>query len=141
MDGKGVRLQAASLPKRHHGYAMLVGEAQDLYHLIAALRVDDGVGLNRGVVGEDGAPVVLQVISGEDDAVLWQDGAELGEQVHSLGRLDGVGQGSEALDLDTNFVPSLQPDLRVAGGADAWWRACDYDVARDEGHALGEKGD
>ena len=59
VDGKGVRLQAASLPKRHDGYAMLVGEAQDLYHLIAALRVDYGVRRNRGVVGEDATPVTL----------------------------------------------------------------------------------
>src|SRR5918995_3417104 len=141
MDGKGVRLQAASLPKRHDGYAMLVGEAQDLYHLIATLRVDDGVGLNRGVVGEDGAPVVLQVISGEDDAVLWQYGAESRKKIHTLVRLDWVGEGSETLYLDRDLISCFQPHLRVAGGADAWWRACDYDVAREEGHALGEKGD
>ncbi|MDQ2672627.1 MAG: hypothetical protein M3Y38_07390, partial [Actinomycetota bacterium] len=84
---------------------MLVGEAQDLYHLIAALRVDYGVRPDRGVVGEDAAPVMLQLVSTRDDAILWKDGAELGEQVHSLGRLDGVGQGSEALDLDTDFIP------------------------------------
>src|SRR3712207_16468 len=116
---------------------MLVGEAQDLYHLIAALRVDDGVGLDRGVVGEDGAPVVLQVISGEDDAVLRQDGAESRKKIHTLVRLDGVGEGAEALYLDRHLIPRFQPHLRVAGRADARWRARDYDVAGDEGHAPG----
>src|SRR5215213_10657300 len=62
-------------------------------------------------------------------------------QVHALVRLDGVGQGSEALYLDGDLVPRLQPDLRVAGRADARGRACDNDVTGDEGHAPGEKGD
>jgi hypothetical protein len=40
---------------------MLVGEAQDLHHLIAALRIDNGVGPDRGVVGKDAA-VALQLL-------------------------------------------------------------------------------
>src|SRR5215208_1330497 len=55
--------------------------------------------------------------------------------------LDGVGQGSEALYLDRDLISCLQPHLRVAGSADAWWRACDYHIAWDECHTLGEKGD
>src|SRR5215218_9642003 len=58
-----------------------------------------------------------------------------------LVRFDGVGEGSEALDLDRHLISCLQPHLRVAGRADAWWGACDYDIAGDEGHALGEEGD
>src|SRR5215217_9320859 len=58
-----------------------------------------------------------------------------------LVRLDGVGQGSEALYLDGDLIPCLQPHLRVAGRADARWRARDYDVAGDEGHTLREEGD
>src|SRR5215211_3867536 len=61
--------------------------------------------------------------------------------VHALVRLDGVGQASEALYLDRHLVPCFQPHLRVAGRADARWRASDYDVAGEEGHALGEEGD
>src|SRR5215203_881314 len=135
-----VRLKAASLPERHEGYQVLVGEAQDPYDLIAALWVDHSVRMDRGVVGEDAAPVPFQVVSTGDDAVLWQDGTESREQVHFLVRLDGVGQGSEALYLDRDLISCLQPHLRIAGHADAWWRACNYDVARDEGHALGEEG-
>lgn len=61
VDGYGVRLQAATLPERYDGYLMLVGKAQDLYHLIAALRIDNGVGPDRGVVGKDAA-VALQLL-------------------------------------------------------------------------------
>src|SRR5215210_3894021 len=58
-----------------------------------------------------------------------------------LRRFDRVGQGSEALYLDRDLISCLQPHLRVAGRADAWWRTCDYHIAWDEGHTLGEKGD
>ena len=75
---------------------MLVGEAHYL-HLIAALRVDYSLGSNRCVVGEDAAPVTLQLAFTRDYTVLWQDGAEFREQVHALVCLDGVGEGSEAL--------------------------------------------
>src|SRR5829696_2798781 len=118
---EGVRLKAASLPERHDGYQVLVGEAQDPYDLIAALWVDHSVRMDRGVVGEDAAPVPFQVVCTGDDAVLWQD-------------------GTESLYLDRDLISCLQPHLRIAGHADAWWRACNYDVARGEGHALGEEG-
>src|SRR5215204_5039672 len=138
---KGVRLKAASLPERHDGYQVLVGEAHDPYDLIAALWVDHSVRIDRGVVGEDAAPVPFQVVSTGDDAVLWQDGAESREQVHALVRLDGVGKGSEALYLDGDLISCLQPDLRVAGRAHAWWRARDDHVSGHQRHALGEEGD
>ena len=131
---------ALSLTKGHDGYAMLVGEAHYLHHLIAALRVDYSLGPNRRVVGEDAAPVTLQLAFTRDARSSGRM-VQFREQVHALVCLDGVGEGSEALYLDGDLISCLQPDLRVAGCADAWWRACDYDVARDEGHALGEKGD
>src|SRR3712207_7819626 len=45
-----------------HGQTAFVGEAQHLDDLFAGLRVDHGVGGTRGVVGEDGATVTLDLL-------------------------------------------------------------------------------
>ena len=141
VDGKGVRFQAASLPEGHDGDAMLVGEAQDLHHLVAALRVDYDVGLDRGVVGENAAPMALQLVRTRDDAVSGHDGAEACEQVQPLVFLDGIGEAPEAFYLDRHLVPVLEPDLRVTGRPDARRRAGDYYVAGKEGHTLRKERD
>src|SRR5918994_982147 len=55
-------------------------------------------------------------------------------------RLDGVGEGAEALDLDGHLVPGLHPELRFAGHANTRGRAGDDDVSRHKRHAGREKG-
>src|SRR5918998_3999868 len=58
-----------------------------------------------------------------------------------LPRLDGVGEGAEALYLDGYLVAGLHPELRVARHPDAGRRTGDDDVAWLEGHAPAQERD
>jgi hypothetical protein len=54
-------------PKGTTGDSALVGEAQDLHDLIAALREDHGVRRIRSVVGKEGPAVTFELFpTGED---------------------------------------------------------------------------
>ena len=132
-------LQAIPLPERHDGYPMLVGEAQDLHHLVTALRVDHGVGLYGCMIGEDTARMPFEILATGDDAALRQSEGELRERVHPLLRRDRVGEGAKPLYLDSHLISILQPHLRVAGGADAGGRAGNDHVSGHERHGLGEE--
>src|SRR5215213_6882464 len=78
-------LQAAPLPEGDYGDAVFAREPQYLRHLVPALRVHYGVGGTRVVVGEDTAPVALDLFPiGADALLVRQDAPQLVYQIHDF---------------------------------------------------------
>jgi hypothetical protein len=71
-----VPLETAPLSEGYYVNAVLVGEAKDLHHLIAALRKDHGVRWMRGVGGKEskeGPAVTFELFPTGEDLVFRQD--------------------------------------------------------------------
>ena len=69
-------LETAPLSEGYYVNAVLVGEAKDLHHLIAALRKDHDVQWMRGVVGKEskeGPAVTFELFPTGEDLVFRQD--------------------------------------------------------------------
>jgi len=62
-------LEAAPLPEGNHGDAALVGEAQNLHDLVAALRKDHGVRRVRGMVSKESPAVTFEFFPAGEDLV------------------------------------------------------------------------